>query len=328
MDIEERPTIVFDAGGRYGLHPTWRAFKAPLDYHLFEPDREEADRLTRKYASRAGAVSTHAIALGESAGTLRINVLRHKGQSSALTPKTDSLWFRDARPDEGEVVSAYDAPMSTIDAQAARLGRTPDFLKLDTEGSELSILRGAARCLSESVLAVRSETHFDPVYEGMALFPELHAYMLAHGFSLLNLEYAGAGVPWSEFADGPRYGSLVGCDAVWIKRPTLAFDRSLAASVQAERALKLAAFCLANDAADAGLRILLDARAEHGALSALFAGRRLFAHVDVAVQRLFYRLRFRPGRDPERLDAVYRDLFGRDPKLMHEFFESDEINPD
>lgn len=29
---------VLDAGGRCGLHPTWKSFTGELNYHLFEPD--------------------------------------------------------------------------------------------------------------------------------------------------------------------------------------------------------------------------------------------------------------------------------------------------
>jgi len=41
-------TIVIDAGGRFGVHPSWKKFDGELSYHMFEPDDIEADRLKNK----------------------------------------------------------------------------------------------------------------------------------------------------------------------------------------------------------------------------------------------------------------------------------------
>ena len=46
-------TTVLDAGGRYGIHPTWKPFTGELKYYLFEPDPSERARLKRKYKHRA-----------------------------------------------------------------------------------------------------------------------------------------------------------------------------------------------------------------------------------------------------------------------------------
>ena len=41
-------TFVLDAGGRYGIHPTWKKYKAKISYFMFEPDKVEAERLKNK----------------------------------------------------------------------------------------------------------------------------------------------------------------------------------------------------------------------------------------------------------------------------------------
>ena len=38
---------VIDAGGRYGIHPSWKSWNAKMHYVMFEPDRDEAGRLSR-----------------------------------------------------------------------------------------------------------------------------------------------------------------------------------------------------------------------------------------------------------------------------------------
>lgn len=325
--VEEPVTTVIDAGGRYGLHPTWKRFRGKVQYHLFEPDPDESARLARKYASRSG-IHVHPVALGETRQPVRLNILKHRGQNSVLRPRKDSFWFAEARPQDGEVVGVHEAPCETLDHLRATQAIHPDFLKLDTEGSELPILRGATECLKTSVIGLRAESHFDAVYEDLPLFPELHRYLYGMGFVLLNLDYSGAGVAWSEFTMPDKFGVLMGCDSVWIKRPEVLFGGGVAADVAAVRSMKLAAFCLANNATDVAVRVLLDGVRKRGMRLADYADTALGRYLDLSVQMLFNRLRGLPSMASGHLDDTYRELFSREPKLMHHFFESDEINPD
>ena len=49
-------TTVLDAGGRYGIHPSWKPFSGELEYYLFEPDRGESERLEKKYSRRSDEI--------------------------------------------------------------------------------------------------------------------------------------------------------------------------------------------------------------------------------------------------------------------------------
>lgn len=326
--VEEPITTVIDAGGRYGLHPTWKRFKGKLSYHLFEPDPDESARLARKYAARSDTIHVHPVALGQNLDPVRLNILAHRGQNSVLKPRKDSFWFAEARPDDGAVVGVHEAPCETLDHLSATAGIKPDFLKLDTEGSEMPILLGATACLKQTVIGLRAESHFDAVYEGLPLFPELHRHLYGMGFILLNLDYAGTGVAWSEFTMPDKFGVLMGCDSVWIKRPDVLFGEGVSPDVASVRAMKLSAFCFANNATDVAIRVLLDATRKRGLRLADYAGTALGRYLDVTVQMLFNRLRALPTVQARHLDDTYRELFAREPKLMHHFFESDEINPD
>ena len=62
----------------------------------------------------------------------------------------------------------------------------PHLLKLDTQGSELEILRGLRRDQFANVLAVEVEIEFHEVYRGQPLFPEVHQFMRDAGFALLD----------------------------------------------------------------------------------------------------------------------------------------------
>ena len=40
-------SVVFDCGGRWGLHRSWQHFQLPLTYASSEPDAEEAEEFNR-----------------------------------------------------------------------------------------------------------------------------------------------------------------------------------------------------------------------------------------------------------------------------------------
>lgn len=208
MTIE---TVVLDAGARYGIHPTWKNFGGELRYIMFEPDLEESTRLRAKYLNNS-SVQVEATALGDRKGQSVMHVLCHHGQSSLFAPNPGSSWFAQTRPGEGELVAEYLADITTIDEYCAEHDISPDFLKSDTEGSELLVLTGAKQQL-DKFLGIRCETQFEQVFLGAPTFADIFALLTSHGFTLLNLDYNGRGSPSNKYYAGERYGVLTGTDA-------------------------------------------------------------------------------------------------------------------
>lgn len=90
-----------------------------------------------------------------------------------------------------------------------------DFLKLDTQGSELMILQHAARAL-ERTAVIHAEVEFSPIYKGQPLYPEIQAHLDAAGFYLVDL------LTMARYSHKPRgQGStdvLVWADAVFFRK--------------------------------------------------------------------------------------------------------------
>jgi len=61
-----------------------------------------------------------------------------------------------------------------------------DFLKLDTQGAELMILKGAERTLSQTA-TVHCEVMFSAMYVGEPLFPAVQEHLLSKNFELIDL---------------------------------------------------------------------------------------------------------------------------------------------
>jgi FkbM family methyltransferase len=78
-------------------------------------------------------------------------------------------------------------PMTTLDVVTAGTHfERPDFLKLDVQGYELEVLKGAERLL-ESVEVVMMEVNLIAVYEGAPLVHEVVSYMAARGFRVYDI---------------------------------------------------------------------------------------------------------------------------------------------
>jgi FkbM family methyltransferase len=91
-------------------------------------------------------------------------------------------------PDPGNSSAQSTAmTMATLDAvtQGTYFER-PDFLKLDVQGYEIEVLKGAERVL-ESVEAVMMEVNLIAINQGAPLVHEAVAYMAARGFRVYDI---------------------------------------------------------------------------------------------------------------------------------------------
>jgi FkbM family methyltransferase len=65
-----------------------------------------------------------------------------------------------------------------------------DFLQLDIQGAELSVLEGANKILARSILAIQVEVNFSELYINEPLFGDVDKYLRIQGFTLFDLSAA------------------------------------------------------------------------------------------------------------------------------------------
>ena len=98
-----------------------------------------------------------------------------------------------------------------------------DFLSLDTQGSELQILKGAASSL-DAVLGIETEISFRRVYKKGALFGEVCACLADEGFDFICFVSLIADAPMTMPYSG-RAGKLHAFgDALFLRTPALVVD--------------------------------------------------------------------------------------------------------
>jgi FkbM family methyltransferase len=178
----EKIDCVVDAGAHLGQFGRLvRACGYEGEIVSFEPVLAVFAALTKTCCSGDPRWQAHRIALGSHDGSGVVNVARSTDFSSVLEPNGYSLAeFRGFTAVENRERVA----MRRLDAVAAEYvpgaaGRI--FLKVDTQGSELEVLRGAEETLRR-VAAVQVELSMKPLYKGMPRYHEVAAHLDARGF--------------------------------------------------------------------------------------------------------------------------------------------------
>jgi hypothetical protein len=143
-------------------------------------------------------------------------VTRDPGLSSMFEPNRPLL---DAFPETERfnVVDVRRVDADTLDSQLQANGIDDvDFVKADTQGSELFVLEGAAGALAAHAVGVEVEVEFTPLYKGQPLFADVDVFMRGLGYHLFDLRpcYWKRAAGWSA---GGSYGQIVWADALYLK---------------------------------------------------------------------------------------------------------------
>jgi FkbM family methyltransferase len=156
-----------------------------LKFIGFEPDRGEYDRLSRTPAAGFRYLNAAVGAREER----RVLYVTRSAECSSLLPPNQQFFSRfGEQGSELEVVKKEPTDVVARDTCLPKIGvQEVHFLDLDTQGTELDILHGATNFLSTSVVGVKYEVEFSPLYEGQALFSDVDAYLRGFGFMLFDL---------------------------------------------------------------------------------------------------------------------------------------------
>ena len=169
-----------------------------LRVYGFDPDISECARMNGVLTSWGMEGTFFPLALWSSRDRIPFRVMDQPPCSSCLEPNTELLsrlrgsfpgheaekWFR--------VVDTTMIDTTSLDhwkQTNTGLSRV-DFVQLDTQGSEMEILKGGSGLLGE-ILCLKTEAWFQEFYRGQALFSDIDLHLRSRGFGLFCLEIGG-----------------------------------------------------------------------------------------------------------------------------------------
>lgn len=178
------PLVVCDVGARGGAPLELEPFFAGIDYIAFDADEAECARLS-KLPHPHGTARFFPYFITDRARPVTFHLYRQPGESSEFLP-------------DPEYAAALGGPDFAVERTVTLEGRSlddvrrleklpqPDFLKLDTQGSEASILDGAAETARDLAM-VEIEIEFVRGYAGQAMAADVMLRLERLGFEPLYL---------------------------------------------------------------------------------------------------------------------------------------------
>jgi FkbM family methyltransferase len=197
--------VIFDVGANVGqsIELFSQVFKSPRIF-AFEPSERCQTALRNKYND--GAVKLFPFALGshEQKAELREYEL---STLNSLLPLDDSACnrFREQR-----LLRCAPVEIRTVDAMRSEMNLAGiDILKIDTQGFDLEVLKGASQSLCEGCVSViQIELNFLPMYVGQAGAQEITNHLKGLGFSLVD------------YYEKERHGPVLAwCTALFVREP-------------------------------------------------------------------------------------------------------------
>ena len=176
-----QPLNLIDVGAAGGALDVWRQFGEKANIFCFEAREDESTTLAA--TNKDGNIEYVPIALSKDKAGIELYLADNLGCSSAYPPVPE-LCRRYVACGQHRTMRTIHCPSTTLDDFIAKrnLGEV-HAIKLDTQGSELDILRGSKRALKNCQFVI-AEAEFNELYSGQNLFWDLDRFLRKQGFVL------------------------------------------------------------------------------------------------------------------------------------------------
>ena len=185
--------VIFDVGANIGQtvqHFRWH-FARPI-IHCFEPGRNAFQKL-RDQTTRIPNIVLNNIALGFESDSVVFN----ENTSSEMSS------FLNLGPEGWGETERYTVQVDTLDNYCAHNSiHAVDILKIDTQGFELQVLKGAEKLVAQHRIGLLFlEITFSKMYDSLPQLDEIYRYLVDRGFSLVTFyrfSYQGGRAGWTD----------------------------------------------------------------------------------------------------------------------------------
>lgn len=179
----DRPHVVIDAGSHEGwFFHCWKDWCPPARIHAFEPSIEAYERSRELYGADPSILINN-VALGHEPGKLEFHVMEGSRVSNSFLQPVDETW-REIEYHTGPR-STRTVDVITLDDYARDI-ESVYLIKIDVQGFELEVLRGAAATLARTDY-VFVEAGIRPLYHGAPRFTDVYEFLVASRFHLIGM---------------------------------------------------------------------------------------------------------------------------------------------
>ena len=199
--------FVLDVGanvGQYGLLVRSCGHRGPII--SFEPLTAAHEKLAACAADDPHWIVAERAALGARASHTAINIAKNSVSSSLLDMKPRHV---EAAP-SSFVVGREEINVIALDDCIERYvaALKGGLLKIDTQGYEMEVLRGAHRCLTDRIYMVQTELSLVELYAGQPLMLDVCNFLKQYNFNLRHI------IPGLK---DPASGRLLQLDGIFFK---------------------------------------------------------------------------------------------------------------
>lgn len=208
----QNPVTLVDVGASGGPIPRFQALKGYTKTVGFEPDQKAFSELIKIQDHETIFLNK---ALSNQSGEVDFHINKNRATSSFLLADQDFLAEfpnpQDYEPDEiiRKDVITLDEALGSANIDDV------DFIKLDTQGTELFILQGGSKALTKC-FGIEIEVEFYPVYKQQPLFADIDNFLRRQGYFLFDIHP----IYWKRSIGleyGKSKGQLVWGEALYFK---------------------------------------------------------------------------------------------------------------
>jgi FkbM family methyltransferase len=199
---------VLDIGAAGEIKENWRQFEPILDYVGIEPDVENYQKI-KKNKNICKSYKIFNEALWDSKTKLNLNITKKRTNSSILEPNFNILNnFPD--PERFKILEKKEINLSPLDDLKIE---NIDFIKIDTQGSELNILNGSSKTI-KNVMGFEIEVSFVKIYKDQPLFSDIYHFMIKNNFQFMGFSDQ---ISWKRDKADVGKNQLIFADAIFFK---------------------------------------------------------------------------------------------------------------